>query len=258
MAEDPRKMTFVNEDSGKVITVNNTSFEHPDDLNEDELYNSHLDYYGNEEYSDYDDGWDELDRPYDDEEWDEHWSYEWPPEYCTEVCEKSYVGDLLISEIIKQGNRMYCLASNFLLIADIDCGCDTEKAIALLTNFVAKNGGTFRVYRTRNGLRYLQTDCAYHGVNRCAIETLKALESDPQYIDMCEQGGHFMARLTPKLDPSSVEDYYQKVRFEGSPKCGVCTYIKTVGCDLESKMLSESIKTHDYICQSDRPELELK
>ena len=87
---------------------------------------------------------------------------------------------------------MYCLASSFLLVADIDCGDRIARPLIILSNYVASSDTCFRTYKTKNGMRYLQTDIGYQGANKSAIEVLKALGSDPQYIYLCEIGKRFV------------------------------------------------------------------
>jgi hypothetical protein len=202
--------------------------------------------------------WDYFD---DEEDWDEYdtWDDEGWEEYCEAALSHKfehkkyfYDGDLLISEIIKQENGMYILASSYMLIADIDCGDDIEKPIEKLKQFVQKKGGSFRVYKTKNGLRYLQTDILYQYANKSAIAVLKALGSDPKYIQLCDMGKRFMARLTPKSDPEQASLYYENAPYDIDPKICVCHFLETVGTEVKAKQLLDSIYYHDFCTRSDR------
>ena len=138
---------------------------------------------------------------------EEDWDYYIPSEILGQqstIHHRLYSRDLLVSEIVKQQSKMYCLASTFLLIADIDCGDRIARPLSILSNYVNQNDGCFRTYKTKNGMRYFQTDIGYHGANKSAIELLKTLGSDPQYIRLCEVGKRFMARLTPKIDSKAA------------------------------------------------------
>ena len=115
-------------------------------------------------------------------EYESEWDYYIPSEILGQqstIKYRLYSGDLLVSEIIKQQEKMYCLASPFLLIADLDCGDRIARPLSILSDYVNQNGGCFRTYKTKNGMRYLQTDVGYQGANQSAIQLLKSLGSDP-------------------------------------------------------------------------------
>lgn len=172
-------------------------------------------------------------------------------------CTSIYSGDLLISEVLFQDLRMYVLASNYMLIADIDCGNNCEPYLNKLARFVDKNGGSFRVYKTLHGMRYLQTDLMYQGANKSAIATLKELGSDRSYIKLCAQGKRFMARLTPKIAPELATKYFTD-RQNGSPSpMAVCHFLKTVGNGECLNSLRNSLYLHDAYTQSNKLELQL-
>lgn len=190
----------------------------------------------------------EYEQYYQEEDWD----YYIPSEILGQqsfVEHQLYSGDLLVSEIIKQQEKMYCLATSYLLIADIDCGDRIARPLSVLSDFVNKNGGCFRTYKTKNGMRYLQTDIAYQGANKSAIEVLKVLSSDPQYVHLCQVGKRFMARLTPKLDSSSALQYFDDLEQGKQPQMKVCNYLGTIGRRSSMPMLKESIKLHDRLTQ---------
>lgn len=190
----------------------------------------------------------EYEQYYQEEDWD----YYIPSEILGQqsfVEHQLYSGDLLVSEIVKQQSKMYCLASSYLLIADIDCGDRIARPLSILSNYVSSRGGCFRIYKTKNGMRYLQTDIAYQGANKSAIEVLFALGSDPQYINLCQIGKRFMARLTPKLDSSSALQYFDDVAHGKKTTIKVCDYLGTIGRRSTMPMLRKSIELHDRLTQ---------
>lgn len=152
-----------------------------------------------------------------------------------------YHRNLLISEIIKQESGMICLASKYMLIVDIDCGENTGQPLETLFRWVNRNGGSFRVYKTKNGMRYLQTDIIYQGVNSSALQILFDLGSDPNYINFCQKGGRFMARLSPKLSTSEIENYFTSTEADRS----VCHFLATVGFEKITDALKQTIAIHD-------------
>lgn len=168
-----------------------------------------------------------------------------------------YDGDLLVGEIIKQESGMICLATNYMLIVDIDCGEDIDRPLGTLFKWVNRNGGSFRVYKTKNGMRYFQTDIMYQGVNNSAVETLFALGSDPNYINLCKKGGRFMARLSPKLSNSEIERYFDDKKSKNPTDISVCHFMATVGLGLICSSLVDLIKIHDKKTQCDRVDLKL-
>ena len=193
-----------------------------------------------DDYDDYDDYCGEI----------ADWYYDAALEQETKKINYFYSGDLLISEIIKQEERMFCLASYFMLIADIDCGDYIEPSLKKLTNFVNDNGGSFRVYKTKNGMRYFQTDLLYQGANKSAIETLKVLGSDEKYIKLCSLGKRFMARLTPKTEPDLALKYFDDITNGLVPQISICHFLKTIGTNEIAPCFTQSIETHDLFCQS--------
>ena len=200
--------------------------------------------------------YDECGYYYQEEDWDCYIPSEILGQQST-IEHRLYSGDLLVSEIIKQSEKMYCLASGFLLIADIDCGDRIARPLSILSNYVSSHNGCFRTYKTKNGLRYLQTDVAYHGANQSAIEVLNALGSDPQYIHLCEVGKRFMARLTPKIESNLALQYFNDLERGEQPKMKVCHYLGTIGRRSTMPMLRESIEAHDLITQISLQDLPL-
>jgi hypothetical protein len=55
-----------------------------------------------------------------------------------------------------------------------------------------------RVYRTYGGLRCLITNELFNPAQESSLAIMRALQSDPLYIKLCQQQESFRARLTPK------------------------------------------------------------
>ena len=192
--------------------------------------------------------YDECGRYYQEEDWDYYIPSKILGQQST-VEHRLYSGDLLVSEIVKQQEKMYCLASAFLLIADIDCADRISRPLSILSNYANCHGGCFRTYKTKNGMRYLQTDFGYQGANQSAIVLLKALSSDYKYIRLCEVGKRFMARLTPKIDSKAALQYFEDLEQGKQPQMKVCHYLGTIGRRSTMPMLRKSIELHDFITQ---------
>jgi len=206
------------------------------------------------EIEDDDDDWDWVNDVYyreeeEDDDDDDDYYYEAAISQPSLCFDRIYQGELLISEILEQDKRMMVLATGFMLIADIDCGDNVTEPLAKLERFVVQKGGSFRVYKTKNGMRYLQTDIMYHGANKSAIATLKELGSDPNYVRLCAGGKRFMARLTPKIEPNQALEYFEDLKSCRSPKTAVCHYLKTVGKENIINSLLMSLDIHDTVCQ---------
>jgi hypothetical protein len=212
--------------------VNDCNIDYYDGYEDDDRWDGHWD-------GDYDDRWD---GDYDD---DIYWCY-YVSEQESIVKDYIYSGELLISEIRQQDSKMYVLASSYMLIADIDCGEDIVKPLKTLADFVSGNGGSFRVYKTKNGMRYLQTDLLYQGANKSAIATLEALGSDPKYVNWCKTGHCFMARLTPKIQPELALKYFIDRRNGLASDIAVCHFLKDVGSVISPNLI-ESINLHDFL-----------
>lgn len=215
--------------------------------------------YEEDDYLYDDDYWYPHDDYYDEEDCFDWEQYDYSAaEHQTEILTKYYAGEELISELIQQTHvepNYFCLATRFILIADIDCGDKIDVPLQILENHVETFGGSFRVYKTKNGMRYLQTDVLYHGCNKQAVSVLRTLGSDEKYIRWCVAGNQFMARIAPKLENSS--DYYQK-RIDGvNLNIAICHFMKTVGNDKIASMLEQSIQVHDYMTQAFYTELPL-
>jgi hypothetical protein len=182
-------------------------------------------------------------------------------------------------------NRYDCLILNTerLLIVDVDIGVPTDadsrdcpascqvaisqqQAIVALETLVEqfpKLG--FRVYRTRNGLRYLCTTQEFHPLDPQSQRLMKSLYADPLYARLCKFQATFRARLTPKPwrveEDEQVEEFtYDRITgmvLPSSSPYAVCHLIEIVG---NSSILPEFellVKTHDAYCRVSRLGLQL-
>ena len=204
-------------------------------------------YYDDDYYDDdyYDDNY------YDDEEYYEE-SCEQDEEYGPTLCT---FGDLLIYEVIFREDGFASLVSNCILIADIDCGDDIKTPLLILQDYIDLNGGSFLVYKTKNGMRYIQTDTLYQGVNQRAISVLNALGSDPKYINYSRRDGKFVARITPKLTSEEMKEYRDSVvsiNLKSLPY-RICSLIGKFHSNKEDFIIQRQLllflETHDYACR---------
>lgn len=184
---------------------------------------------------------------------DEHNEYPEDGNYKLDVALDSiiYSGDLLICKAVKDA-RMVALESKAILIVDIDCGSQIDEPINRLREYEKNNPGLYRVYKTRNGLRYLQTDCLYHGVNKPALNAFVALGSDPKYIDMCRKTNSFMARLTPKFNSEQLRfEYIDNVEFSVKSDIAVCHFIEAIGRGTSLDTIYDAVEIHDFYTKAE-------
>jgi hypothetical protein len=74
-----------------------------------------------------------------------------------------------------------------------------SSTLGRITSWASQNPSrSFRLYRTRAGLRLLFTDQLYDPAAPATIELLHQLGSDPMYCTLTEKQGCFRARLTAK------------------------------------------------------------
>lgn len=157
-----------------------------------------------------------------------------------------YSGDLLVFKAVRD-ERMIALESKCMLIVDIDCGDEVDTPINTLRAYAIENPGNYRVYKTQGGLRYIQTDCLYHGVNKPAIAALQALGSDDKYISMCLKTESFMARLTPKFsDAERRQNYINEMEDFQDSQIAVCKHLCTIGTASILDVLFDALHIHDY------------
>jgi hypothetical protein len=121
-----------------------------------------------------------------------------------------------------------------------------------------------RVYRTAAGLRCLITNHTFDPARSDALEILRAFESDPLYVRLCQAQECFRARLTPKpwrcemkMPPwrfpwpnTDVEIQYRlwERRYEqASRSYAVCRLIKESGPREVHPDVAPILKLHDQL-----------
>jgi hypothetical protein len=142
---------------------------------------------------------------------------------------------------------------------------DGAKARALerLDAWVRMHPGTgFRVYRTRAGLRYLETSGVHEPASDEARALLEALGCDPLYVRLCRAQQSFRARLTPKpwrcgvtAPPSRFphesaerEKAFRRwlERYDGkSSRFAACAYVSTFGAEAVHGQVEPILRFHD-------------
>jgi hypothetical protein len=137
------------------------------------------------------------------------------------------------------------------------------QALARLDAWVRMHPGTgFRVYRTRAGLRYLETSGVHEPASDRAEALLGALGCDPLYVRLCRAQQSFRARLTPKpwrcgiaASPSRfphesaerAEAFRRWLEsYDGtSPRFATCAYVSTVGAEGVHGEVGPILRFHD-------------
>ncbi|NTU64878.1 MAG: hypothetical protein HGB05_16125, partial [Chloroflexi bacterium] len=129
-----------------------------------------------------------------------------------------------------------------------------------------------RVYRTAAGLRCLITNQTFDPTRSDALEILRAFESDPLYVRLCQAQDCFRARLTPKpwrcnMAPppwrypwanADVEIQYRlwERRYEqASRSYAVCRLVKQLGPQMIHPDVTPILTLHDQLSgiEVDRP-----
>ena len=217
-----------------------------------------------EDYYCHDDYFDELDDGEDycyDEDNEDNEDNEDDEGYIPPLARSIYFNDWKIYELVVRKNFYTAIASSNVLIADIDCGNNVKEHLKVLRKFVNANDACFYVYKTKNGMRYIQTDCMYTNVNRSAIEVLEFLGSDRKYIDFCRQDGRFMARVTPKLNSNVMEAYYHLAVLNQPRDCRTCSKIGIYKALTTIEIVDERVfslcNRHDLLCNVEKVDLPL-
>lgn len=160
--------------------------------------------------------------------------------------------ETIYAEVVKQcpesGIDYFALVSQFMLIIDIDCGDNIVKPLKTLENYLQHNQGNFLIYKTKNGLRYLQTDAIYQGCNQAAIHVLTELQSDPKYIALCQKANNFRARIVPKNN--SRGNYLQNIWLGIENDIAVCHYLENMGNKTILPCFQKVIELHDCFTQA--------
>ena len=137
------------------------------------------------------------------------------------------------------------------------------QALGRLDSWVRSHPGAgFRVYRTRAGLRYLETSGVHEPTSDRAEALLEALGCDPLYVRLCRAQQSFRARLTPKpwrcgvaAPPSRFphesaerEEAFRRwlERYDGrSLRFATCAYVSTVGTERVHGKVEPILRFHD-------------
>jgi hypothetical protein len=137
------------------------------------------------------------------------------------------------------------------------------QALERLGAWVRMHPGTgFRVYRTRAGLRYLETSGVHEPASDRAEALLRALGCDPLYVRLCRAQRSFRARLTPKPwrcgiaappsrfphESSEREEAFRRwlERYDGtSSRFATCAYVSTVGAERVHGEVEPILRFHD-------------
>jgi hypothetical protein len=138
-----------------------------------------------------------------------------------------------------------------------------DTALQVLRDWLDNNPGhSFRVYRTRAGLRLLFTDKLYEPTSEETLTILKMLGSDPLYRRLTEKQQCFRARLTPKpwrcdcLTPpyrypwndENEKRQYRQWEDQYRQKCRgykACELIEEFGRTSDNKEIDAIIRLHD-------------
>src|SRR5262245_49336415 len=141
-------------------------------------------------------------------------------------------------------------------------------ALATLEGWVRRNPGYgFRVYRTRAGLRYLETSRLFDPSTSEVAGLLETLGCDPLYVRLCRSQQSFRARLTPKpwrcgvpsapsRFPHETPDHeaaFQQWlrRYDGAcERYSVCEPLPTVGSDVVHADVAAVLRFHDEATRS--------
>ena len=129
----------------------------------------------------------------------------------------------------------------------------------------ARPDWSWRIYRTRAGLRLLATHAPVEP--EMAKPTFEALGSDPLYQKLCANQKSYRARLTPKPwrighDKASVQwpwpneraeaafKIWEKSYIEKSSRYATCRFLKTSGAGTTHPELTAIIALHDQTTQA--------
>ena len=180
----------------------------------------------------------------DEENWDSYHLYGDEPEIKPLSFSLSKYGLCLYE--IKKNARMRYFKSRHILIGDVDCGSQgVDLALTKIGNYAQQKKASFRIYQTKNGLRFFQTDIFYQGVNRRAISLMQSLDCDPKYIYFSHKLGYFAARVTPKLD--NYDEYFSLVLDDRPTTVRVSHLLSHALFADVNPAIEEAIETHDLL-----------
>ena len=148
------------------------------------------------------------------------------------------VGGAVAAEITLNGYGALVVNANSVLFADVDTRSDEQThhnqsaddtaAVKLRSVLDSRDDLAFRVYRTRNGWRYLCTSRAFNPASEETCELLEKLGADVKYVLLCRVQKCFRARLTPK--PWRIgESSYKSDSVQGVAKKRIEHYLRKAG-----------------------------
>ncbi|MGE3637551.1 MAG: hypothetical protein AB7G28_03270 [Pirellulales bacterium] len=129
---------------------------------------------------------------------------------------------------------------------------------------------TFRIYQTAWGWRVAAVDREFNPTSDSTQSLMRATDTDPYYMRLCQVQQSFRARLTPKpwrchvAPPTSqyprtdeqaqrqfaawLRDYEQKTTGHAT-----CRYLETVGTSKPNSTLASLLELHDTVTRSHEP-----
>jgi len=140
-----------------------------------------------------------------------------------------------------------------------------DQHVARITSWASRYPDLgIRIYRTAAGLRCLITNQTFEPGRSDSLDVLRAFESDPLYVRLCQAQDCFRARLTPKpwrcnvdkppsrypWENSDVEIQYRlwERRYEEvSRKYSVCRLIKQIGPQEVHPDVASILTLHDRL-----------
>jgi hypothetical protein len=148
-----------------------------------------------------------------------------------------------------------------------------DQHVAHITTWASRHPDvSLRIYRTAAGMRCLITNQTFEPARSDALDILRAFQSDPLYVRLCQAQDCFRARLTPKpwrcnMTPppwrypwanSDVEIQYRlwERRYEQvSRSYAVCKLIKELGPREVHPDVASILALHDRLTrlEVDRP-----
>lgn len=134
----------------------------------------------------------------------------------------------------------------------------------------ARNGATFRLYRTAAGFRALAIDREFDPAGSATEELMKRTGADPAFMHLCRLQESFRARLTPKpwrcrgpLPPGQHprEEPELRARFDdwldgyhqASARFATCRYLETLGSGSVMRSAEPIVALHDSATRCREP-----
>jgi hypothetical protein len=157
------------------------------------------------------------------------------------------------------------LNTSRMVFVDVDHdGADAGRHLDDARRWTARHPGwSFRVYRTRAGLRLLATQALFLPDEAVIVTDLfPAMRTDPLYARLCKTQGSYRARLTPKPwrcgltapkerwpwrgadEEQRFLRWHERYR-EAAKRFATCELVEEIGARLVLAELAPVIKLHD-------------